>query len=72
MPAAQEAEPVSAALDRERARGWLPAYGGAVIWVLSRQAVDRDGDEEHDHDLADDPRVRAHPVSCLGKKACAR
>src|SRR5436190_15031324 len=46
--------------------GWEPLLGSpCTLSNLAREAVDRDDDEENDHDLADDPRVRVHPLAHL-------
>src|SRR6266498_4587301 len=36
--------------------------------VLPHEAVDGDGDEEHERDLADEPRIGVHPVARLGQE----
>src|SRR6266536_3424256 len=41
---------------------------GTVDGLLPHEAVDGDGDEEHEHDLADEPRIGVHPVARLGQE----
>jgi hypothetical protein len=37
-------------------------------WKSSEEVAERQHDEEDDHDLVHDPRVRAHPVTGLRKE----